>query len=209
MLKFSYCRFRVFSLWCIQFNHGFHPGKSEYPKSSVICLMHIGGCMPCWSNYFFLLPPTHYSLSSSLFPCGIYYNLYLSSCFIYHLSLTSWNVISYLVHCSAQQSVWHISVPINICWRTKWMNRQINGIVCVLSFSHVWLCNPLDCSPWAYLSMDFPTRILGGLHLPYSRIFFQLRDQTCLSLCLLQWQVGSPYLCTTWEARWHSSKLKL
>ena len=63
------------------------------------------------------------------------------------------------------------------------------------------LCNPMDCSPpGSSVYGILQTRILEWVNISYYREYFQPRDQTHISLCLLHWQAGSSPL-VTWETR--------
>ena len=73
--------------------------------------------------------------------------------------------------------------------------------VCVLShFSCVRLCDPMDCSPQAPLSMEFSRQeYWSGLPCPPPGDFSQPRNQT---LRFLHWQVGSLPLAPPEKCRW-------
>ena len=66
-------------------------------------------------------------------------------------------------------------------------------LACMLShFCHVWLCDPMDCSPpGSSVHGILQTRILEWVAIPFSRGSSWPRDQTHLSLHLLHWQAGS------------------
>ena len=74
--------------------------------------------------------------------------------------------------------------------------------VCLLSsFSCVWLCEPIDCSPpdLSVHGIDSPGKNTGvGRHALLQGNSWP-RNQTCVSY-LLHWQVSSLPLATTWEA---------
>ena len=55
--------------------------------------------------------------------------------------------------------------------------------LCMLShFSHVWLCNPMNCSPsGSSVQGILQARILEWVAIPSSRWFSQPRDWTCIS----------------------------
>ena len=54
------------------------------------------------------------------------------------------------------------------------------------------LCDPMDCSlPSSSVHGILQTRILEWVAMPSSGGSSQPRDQTCVSLCLLQWQADS------------------
>ena len=57
-------------------------------------------------------------------------------------------------------------------------------------FSHVWLCDPMDCSPQAPLSLGFARKEAGvSCHALFHGIF-PTQNWTCVS-CLLHWQEDS------------------
>ena len=65
--------------------------------------------------------------------------------------------------------------------------------------SHVWLCNPVDCSPPGFsVHGIFQARILELAAISYSKGSFQMQGLNLHLLCLLHWQMDS-YHCATWE----------
>ena len=67
----------------------------------------------------------------------------------------------------------------------KWLSTHIytNMHACVLSwFSHVWLCDPMDCSPSVFSVHEILEAItLKCVAMPSSKGSSQPRDQTCIS----------------------------
>ena len=58
--------------------------------------------------------------------------------------------------------------------------------------SPVRLCNPMDCSPpGSSVRGILQARILEWVAILFSRGSSRPRDQTCISLCFLHWQVDS------------------
>lgn len=97
----------------IQFNLSFSSWRSEYQKSSVICLIlhrQIYNASLVKLKYFLLLSP--YPLFSLIQFISIWHLLQsilvFFFSFVYCLSSLECNFHAYLVHCSAQQSTWHI-----------------------------------------------------------------------------------------------------
>ena len=157
--------------------------------------------MPCWSNYFLLLSP--YPLFSLIQFISIWHLLQSVFVFLfyftYHLSSSlKCNFHAYLVHCSAQQSVWHVSVLSKCLLRDK-VNESTDKWNSV--FLSQTLCNPLDCSLAGFsVYGTLQARILEWVAISCSRASSQLRDQTYVSCvsCIGRW---IPYLRTTWEAQ--------
>ena len=145
------------------------------------------------------------SLQESLFPLGLwkFYNQILLSfrfvlqikscrlsvslvCEIFQARILEWVAISPLQGIFLTQGInpgllhyWqilyclsHQGSPLNICMR-----------VCMLShFSHVWLCDPMDCSsPGSSIHEILQVRILEWFVVPFSRGSSWPKDQTHIS----------------------------
>ena len=87
---------------------------------------------------------------------------------------------------------WHIisSARFEYQWKDACMHAQL--------LSHVWLCDPMDCSPQdSSIHGILPARILEQVAISSSRGFSWLRDRTWIS------RTGRQilYYCTTWEAQ--------
>ena len=76
--------------------------------------------------------------------------------------------------------------------------KLINFNICICVFSHVWLFEPMDCSPPdSSAHGTVQARILEWVAISFSRGSSQPRDRTRIScMHLLHWQVGSlPLSC--------------
>ena len=86
-----------------------------------------------------------------------------------------------------------ISTSTNRFIRNIFLDSTYIHCVRVLSrFSHVWLCDPMDCSPpGSSVHGIFQARMVEWVAMPSSRGSSWPRGWTHISSCLLQWQVGS------------------
>ena len=81
---------------------------------------------------------------------------------------------------------WSMAHGVAESWtQLKWLSMHIytHMHACVLSwFSHVWLCDPMDCSPSVFSVHEILEAItLECVAMPYSKGSSQPRDQTCIS----------------------------
>ena len=73
--------------------------------------------------------------------------------------------------------------------------------VCAQLLSHIWLCEPLDCSPpGSSVCRIFQARILQWLTISSSRGSSWPRDQTCIA-CVFCIGKRVLYYWVTWEAQ--------
>ena len=85
------------------------------------------------------------------------------------------------------------------------MNDIFEPFVCMLSrFSHVWLCNPMDCSPPGSSDCEIlQARILEWVAISYYKGFFPTQGLNPHLLCLTL--AGRCFATsTTWEATLHT-----
>ena len=79
----------------------------------------------------------------------------------------------------------HSRVFLTALYRKKLETLNVHhvGSACVLSrFSHVWLCDPMDCSPpSSSVHGIIPAGILEWVAMHFSRSSSRLRDQNCVS----------------------------
>ena len=91
---------------------------------------------------------------------------------------------------------WSMSAPLWISLWT-WARLTMLNPSCAQLFSHVWLCDPTDCSPPGSSAHGISqARILEWVAISFFRESSQPRDQTCLS-CIGRWVL---YHWATWEA---------
>ena len=100
------------------------------------------------------------------------------------------------------------------CQMVTWIHiKERSKCVCVCSqlFSHVQLCNPMDCSsPDTSVNGNFPGKNTGvGCHFLLQGIFLTQGLNSCL-LLLLHWQVDSLYQDTNnWDQPYEETVRKL
>ena len=129
-----------------------------------LCLTEeLWACFPKWRHYFTFHPAVHESYSFFIsFP--VFAIVIFSVAFFFFfliLGTILWTVL-------------------------KRLGRRIlpcAWYLCMLShFSHVWLCNPMNCSPsGSSVQGILQARILEWVAIPSSRGFSQPRDWTCIS----------------------------
>ena len=86
--------------------------------------------------------------------------------------------------CTGQWWWWGAEAPISLIFTVTF--------TCVQSLSHVWLCDPLDCSQaGSSVHRIFQAGILRWVAISYSRASSRPSDSTCVSLHFLRWKADS------------------